>query len=62
MIKLYPATFPDAHWSEDAVREFEVSLREWQKQTPDFFHPNKTGGISSSDEPALFEIPWSFKR
>lgn len=62
MIKLYPATSPDAHWSEDAVQEFEANLRDWQDQTPEFFHPNKSGGISAADEPVLFEIPWSFKR
>ncbi|KAM0712020.1 hypothetical protein Q7P37_011114 [Cladosporium fusiforme] len=63
MTKIYPATSPDTSWNEKAVREFEISLREWQDQTPSFFHPDKkTGGISAVDEPALFEVPWSFKR
>lgn len=62
MTKLYPAVLPDPTWNRDAVLEFEASLEQWLNETPTFFHPSLDGAISNTDEPSLFEVPWSFKR
>jgi hypothetical protein len=62
MIKMYPTASSGTSWNEEAILEFQTSLQSWHDETPSFFHPSSDGAISATDEPSLFEVPWTFKR